>query len=78
MERDQLNELHFITLLEDLPSILERGILSHVLAEEVEHTSVAAAEIQDNVWPSMCGRACVARSGSTTSVLGVHQRPSTT
>jgi ssDNA thymidine ADP-ribosyltransferase DarT-like protein len=47
MERDQLSELQFITLIANLPSILDRGILSHVLAEEIEHTSVAAAEIQD-------------------------------
>lgn len=47
MERHQLTELHFITLIENLPSILERGIISHVLAEGVPHASVAASEIQD-------------------------------
>jgi hypothetical protein len=47
MERDQLTELHFITLIVNLPSILEHGIISHALAQGVEHTSVAAAEIQD-------------------------------
>jgi hypothetical protein len=47
MERDQPSELHFIALIENLPSILERGIISHVLAAEVPHESVAAPEIQD-------------------------------
>src|SRR5438067_5304602 len=47
MERSQLTELHFITPIANLPSILQDGILSHVRAEQIGHQSVAAAEIQN-------------------------------
>lgn len=47
MQRDQLNELHYITPLVNVPSILERGLLSHRRAKAFSHDSVAMAEIQD-------------------------------
>ncbi len=47
MERSDLAELHYITPLANVRSILERGILSHVRAEGVGHVSVAAQVIQD-------------------------------
>lgn len=47
MDRDEVRELHFITSIDNLGSILERGILSHNRAARIEHLSVAAEEVQD-------------------------------
>ena len=47
MRRDQLSELHYITPITNLPSVLSRGILSHRQAEKVRHRSVAMDEIQE-------------------------------
>jgi hypothetical protein len=47
MERHELTELHYITPIANVPSILEKGILSHNRAKRVEHQSVAMNEIQD-------------------------------
>lgn len=47
MTYDDLPELHYITPIGNLPSILERGILSHSRVEEIDHESVAASEIQE-------------------------------
>ena len=41
MDRDKVSELHYITPIANLPSILDRGILSHARAEAVGHVSVA-------------------------------------
>jgi len=46
VRRDQLSELHYITPITNLPSVLSRGILSHRQAEKVRHRSVAMDEIQ--------------------------------
>lgn len=46
MTYNDLEELHFIVPLTNLPSILQRGILSHRLAGEVEHLSIANEEVQ--------------------------------
>lgn len=46
MTRDEVQELHYITPLDNVPSIFERGILSHVRASRVEHLSVALEEVQ--------------------------------
>lgn len=46
MKREDVKELHYITPIENLPSIAARGILSHKRAERVEHLSVAMDEIQ--------------------------------
>jgi len=47
MRRDELDELHYITLIDNVPSILAKGILSHHLAEKVPHRSIAMQEVQD-------------------------------
>ncbi len=47
MTFEELEELHYITPFENMKSILEQGILSHVNAGRVKHKSVAMDEIQD-------------------------------
>lgn len=47
MRRDELEELHYITPIVNLPSILARGILSHHRAANISHQSVAKQDIQD-------------------------------
>jgi len=46
VRREDLNELHYITPIDNVPSILKLGILSHAGAAEIEHVSVAMDEIQ--------------------------------
>jgi hypothetical protein len=46
VRRDELEELHFITPMENLPSIMKYGILSHRQAAKIIHHSVAMNEIQ--------------------------------
>jgi hypothetical protein len=41
------NELHYITDITNMPSIMVKGILSHNLAKRLPHKSVAMAEIQE-------------------------------
>jgi len=47
MERDELQELHYITPICNVPSIMQHGILSHARAEPLQHQSVAMEEMQD-------------------------------
>jgi len=47
MNRTDVTELHYITAIANLPSILRHGILSHTLADQLAHDSVAMAEIQE-------------------------------
>ncbi|HEX6554526.1 MAG TPA: DUF4433 domain-containing protein [Ktedonobacteraceae bacterium] len=47
MRREELEELHYITPIVNVASILSSGILSHQLAARVNHTSVAMQEVQD-------------------------------
>jgi ssDNA thymidine ADP-ribosyltransferase, DarT len=47
MERHEVAELHYITPIENLHSILGRGILSHNRAARLEHRSVALESVQD-------------------------------
>lgn len=47
MERDEVTELHFITSIANLESILERGILSHDRAERIPHNSCADEDVQE-------------------------------
>jgi ssDNA thymidine ADP-ribosyltransferase, DarT len=47
MERDEVKELHFITPIANLDSILHRGILSHDDASKIDHQSVASEDVQD-------------------------------
>jgi len=47
MERHELTELHYITPIANVSSILNVGILSHNRAKRVPHESVAMNAIQD-------------------------------
>lgn len=47
MNRAEITELHFITPIVNVPSILEHGILSHNLVPKLAHHSVAMPEIQE-------------------------------
>ena len=47
MNRDDVTELHYITFISNVTSILQRGILSNTLAAELPHDSVAMPEIQE-------------------------------
>ena len=47
MELDDLEELHYITLIVNMSSIYKSGIFSHKKAEKISHQSVAMDEIQD-------------------------------
>jgi len=47
MERHELQELHYITPICNIRSILQHGILSHVRASRLPHQSVAMEVIQD-------------------------------
>jgi ssDNA thymidine ADP-ribosyltransferase, DarT len=46
VERDELEELHYITPINNVPSICRLGILSHRKVKKVKHESVAMEEIQ--------------------------------
>src|SRR5438105_554512 len=46
MDRARVRELHYITHFANVPSILQRGILSHRRADKLPHHSVADAEVQ--------------------------------
>lgn len=47
MEREQLKELHYITHVDNIPSICSQGLLSNRRASRVGHKSVADPEVQD-------------------------------
>ena len=47
MDRNELTELHYITDIRNIPSIMKLGILSHKLASKIPHVSVAMEEIQE-------------------------------
>lgn len=47
MKPDELTELHFITSIKNIPSILSKGILCFEKAEKLEHKSIAMDEIQE-------------------------------
>ena len=46
MKRDDLSEVHYITPIANLPSILAHGLLPHKSVQSMPHVSVAMAEIQ--------------------------------
>jgi hypothetical protein len=48
MERSRVRELHYITDIANVSSILEHGIFSHRLVERLigQHVSVASSEVQ--------------------------------
>ncbi len=47
MRFDELTELHYITPIANLPSILRDGILSHNKAQRIPHDSIAYNHIQN-------------------------------
>ena len=47
MKLEDIAELHYISPIANVPSILKHGILSHRLAEKLQHDSIAMEEIQD-------------------------------
>jgi hypothetical protein len=47
MDRDEVKELHFITSIDNLGSIMIRGILSHNRVGRIQHKSVAYESVQD-------------------------------
>ncbi|MBW2038613.1 MAG: DUF4433 domain-containing protein [Deltaproteobacteria bacterium] len=47
MNRSDLQELHYITTMRNVPSIISRGILSHKQSKEINHNSVAMEVIQE-------------------------------
>jgi len=47
MNRADVTELHYITAIANVPSMLRHGILSHTLADQLAHDSVAMPEIQE-------------------------------
>jgi len=47
MDKAELQELHYITLISNIPSIMARGILSNKSAKKIRHQSLAKEEIQD-------------------------------
>jgi hypothetical protein len=47
MTRDELDDLHFIAPIANIPSILEHGILCHRQAQRLAHHSTANPEVQD-------------------------------
>ena len=47
MKRSELPELHYITKMANIPSIMQHGILCHRHAQEIKHISIAMSEIQD-------------------------------
>jgi hypothetical protein len=46
MNLSDIKELYFIAPITTVPSILKYGILSHCLAEKIQHDSIAMEEIQ--------------------------------
>jgi hypothetical protein len=47
MKRNELEELHYITTIRNVPSIMSKGILSHKLVRKIDHNSVAMEVIQE-------------------------------
>jgi hypothetical protein len=47
MLRSEIEELHFITPIANVHSILQHGILSHTLADKLPHASVAMPAVQE-------------------------------
>jgi hypothetical protein len=47
VRREELTELHYIIPIGSVGSVLQRGILSHVRAQAVAHTSIAMQVIQE-------------------------------
>jgi hypothetical protein len=48
LDRAVVTELHYMTPIDNLASIVEHGLLSHARAAAVPHRSVAMVEVQDH------------------------------
>lgn len=46
MRRDDIRELHYMTAVANVPSIVRVGILSHEASEHIPHESIASEEVQ--------------------------------
>lgn len=46
MNRDEITEFHYIAAIENVTSILQRGILCHESSRRLAHRSVASPEVQ--------------------------------
>ncbi|MBI4556713.1 MAG: DUF4433 domain-containing protein [Candidatus Hydrogenedentes bacterium] len=46
MKREDIRELHYVTPIDNVTTILQLGILSHVQASPVDHLSIAMEQIQ--------------------------------
>jgi hypothetical protein len=46
LKRANVKELHYITPIANMPSIMKKGILSHALSKNLPHKSLAMEEIQ--------------------------------
>lgn len=47
MKRSELPELHYITRMENISSIMEYGILCRRYVQRIKHRSIAMSEVQD-------------------------------
>ncbi|NWG04546.1 MAG: DUF4433 domain-containing protein [Syntrophaceae bacterium] len=47
MDRNDLMELHYITKIRNVPSIMTKGIVSYKQSKKIDHNSVAMKEIQE-------------------------------
>ncbi len=47
MKREELEELHYISPIANIPSIMQYGILSHHRAARIRHFSISMQEVQD-------------------------------
>lgn len=47
MNRNDLQELHYITTIRNVTSIMSKGILSHKCAKKINHNSVAMEVVQE-------------------------------
>jgi hypothetical protein len=47
MQREELKELHYITSIKNVPSIMKYGILSNRMAQKIEHVSIALEGVQE-------------------------------
>jgi hypothetical protein len=47
MKRNELEELHYITMIRNVSSIMDKGILSHKRVKKINHNSVAMEVIQE-------------------------------
>lgn len=68
VERGRVNELHYMTPIANLASIVHYGLLSHHRAAEVPHDSIADPSVQGNrVGKRVPTGACCMTTSTSTS-----------